>query len=98
MKEFADGNFKFDENRRKFFKRIENTVGKGEIVHQSNFSFSHIVFKTCTADTYKPGLVWERVKMLNASAKFSKGECLQCPLHHFALLSVYIRLRELATN
>ena len=28
----------------------------------SNFSFSHSVFKTCTADTLKPGLVWERIK------------------------------------
>ena len=27
----ADDNFKFDENGRKFFKRVENTVGKGEI-------------------------------------------------------------------
>ena len=30
-KEFADDNYKFDENGRKFFKRVENTVGKGEI-------------------------------------------------------------------
>ena len=30
-KEFADDNFKFDGNGRKFFKRVENTVGKGEI-------------------------------------------------------------------
>ena len=31
FKVFADGNFKFDKNGRKFSKRIENTVGKGEI-------------------------------------------------------------------
>ena len=31
LKEFADDNFKFDENSRKFFDRVENTVGKGEI-------------------------------------------------------------------
>ena len=31
LKEFADDNFKFDENGRKFFKHVENTVGKGEI-------------------------------------------------------------------
>ena len=31
LKEFADRNLKFDENDRKFFKWIENTVGKGEI-------------------------------------------------------------------
>ena len=29
VKEFADDNFKFDENGRKLSKREENTVGKG---------------------------------------------------------------------
>ena len=28
LKEFADNNFKFDENGRQFSKRVENTVGK----------------------------------------------------------------------
>ena len=32
FKEFADDNFEFDENGRKFSKRVEkNTVGEGEI-------------------------------------------------------------------
>ena len=31
LKEFADNNFKFVKNGRKLSKRIENTVGKGEI-------------------------------------------------------------------
>ena len=31
MKEFADDNFKFDENSRKFSKRVEMTVGESEI-------------------------------------------------------------------
>ena len=31
LKEFADDNFKFDKNNGKVSKRIENTVGKGEI-------------------------------------------------------------------
>ena len=30
-REFADDNFEFDENRRTFFKLVENTAGKGEI-------------------------------------------------------------------
>ena len=30
LKEFADDNFKFDENGREFYKSVENTVGKGE--------------------------------------------------------------------
>ena len=42
LKEFADDNFKFDKNGRKFFKRIENTVGKGEIAFYVQFLlFSH---------------------------------------------------------
>ena len=41
LKEFAFDNFKFDENGRKFSKRLENTVGKGEIAH----------YETCTAAT-----------------------------------------------
>ena len=35
--EFADNNFRFDENERKLSKRIENTVGKGEIARYSVF-------------------------------------------------------------
>ena len=31
LTEFADDNFKFDENGRKFSKEVENTVGRGEI-------------------------------------------------------------------
>ena len=30
LKKFADDNFKFDENCRKFSKRLENTVGTGK--------------------------------------------------------------------
>ena len=29
LKGFAEDDFKFDENGRKFFKRVENNVGKG---------------------------------------------------------------------
>ena len=66
LKEFADNNFNFDGNDRKFFERVENTVIKGEILGSSNFSFSHSVFKkTYTADMEKPGLVLERVRCKN---------------------------------
>ena len=52
-KEFVDDNFKFDENDSKFSKRVENTVGKGEIARLRAISlFPHCVCKkTCTADT-----------------------------------------------
>ena len=51
-KEFADDNFNFDENGRKFFQQIENTVGKGEIARYEQFLlFSQCLQKTYTADT-----------------------------------------------
>ena len=52
LKEFADDNFKFDENGRQFSKRLENTVGKGEIARYKQFLLFPPCFqKTCTADT-----------------------------------------------
>ena len=49
---FADDNFEFDGNGRKFSKRLENTVGKGEIAHYEQFLlFPQCFQKTCTADT-----------------------------------------------
>ena len=35
--EFADNNFKFDENGIKLFEQVENTVGKGEIARYEQF-------------------------------------------------------------
>ena len=62
MKQFADDNFKLTENGTKLSKWIENTAGKGEIAHDEQFLlFPQCFQKSCTADTYKPGLVWERV-------------------------------------
>ena len=53
LKEFGDCNFKFDENGRKFSKWVENTVGKGEIAHYEQFSFSLGVFKRLILQTRK---------------------------------------------
>ena len=51
LKEFADDNFKFDENDRKFLKWVEKTVGKGEIARYEQFLlFPRCFQKTCTAD------------------------------------------------
>ena len=62
MKEVTDDNFKFDENGRKFSKRVKNTVGKEEFARYEQFLlFPQCFQKTCTADTKKPGLVCERV-------------------------------------
>ena len=52
LKESADNNFKFGENGRNFYKRVENIVGKGEIAQYEQFLFFPQCFqKTYTADT-----------------------------------------------
>ena len=43
VKEFADDNFKFDEDSRTFSKQVENIVGKGEIAHYEQF----LLFPQC---------------------------------------------------
>ena len=66
MKEFAGNNFKFDQNGRIFFKRVENIVGKGEIARNEQFLlFPRCFQKTCAADTWKAGLVWEGLNKYN---------------------------------
>ena len=43
--------FKFEENDRNFSKRLENTVGKGEIARYEQFLlFPQCFQKTCTED------------------------------------------------
>ena len=49
---FSEYNFNFDENGRKFSRRIENAVGKGEIARYEQFHpFPQCFQKTCTGDT-----------------------------------------------
>ena len=62
LKEFADNNFKFDENGKKLSKWVENTLGKGEIARYEQFLHSHSVFKRFVLRHVKPGLVSGRVK------------------------------------
>ena len=51
LKEFADDNFKFNENGRKLSKWIENTAGKGEIAHYKQFLLFRQCFqRSCTVD------------------------------------------------
>ena len=62
MKEFADDNFKFDENGRKLSKQVENTVGKGEIVRYEQFLlFPQCFQKACFPEASKGVSVWEWV-------------------------------------
>ena len=44
LKQFADDNFKFNENGRKSLNQVENTMGKGEIACDDVFQ------KTCNED------------------------------------------------
>ena len=63
QKEFADDNFKFDENGRKLSKQIENTVGKGEIARYEQFLlFPQCFQKACFPEASKGVIVWEWVK------------------------------------
>ena len=64
MKEFADDNFKFDENGRKLSKHVENTVGKGEIAHYEQFLlFQQWFQKACFPGVSKGVIVWEWVNL-----------------------------------
>ena len=53
MKKFANANFEFDGNGRKISKWVENTVGKKKLLHMSNFSFYHSVFKRLVSQARK---------------------------------------------
>ena len=45
---FADNDLEFDETGREFSKRVENTVGKGEIAHDEQF----LLFPVFSKDLY----------------------------------------------
>ena len=62
LKQFADDNFKFDENSRKLSERVENTVGKGEIARYEQFLlFPQCFQKACFPRASKGVIVWEWV-------------------------------------
>ena len=62
LKQFADDNFKVDENRQ-FSKRVENTVGKGEIARYEQFLLFPQCFQmACFPGASKGVIVWEWVK------------------------------------
>ena len=70
-KQFTDDNFKFDENGRKLSKRIENTVGRGEIACYEQFLlFPQCFQKACFPGASKGVIVWEWVKEKNAFSSF----------------------------
>ena len=63
LKDFAHDNFEFDENGSKLSKRVENTVGKGEIARHERFLlFPQCFQKACFPGVSKGVIVWEWVK------------------------------------
>ena len=59
LQQSAD-NFEFDENSRKFPKRVENTLGKGDIARYEQFLFFPKCFqKACFPEASKGVIVWE---------------------------------------
>ena len=71
LKEFADDNFKFDENGRKFSKQLENTVGKEESARNEQFLLFPPCFqKACFPGASKSVIVWEWVNLLPHNAAF----------------------------
>ena len=64
LKEFADHFPRFDENGGKFSKWVEKTLWEKQFL-----LFPQHFQKICIADTYKQGLVWERVKSYSGAKK-----------------------------
>ena len=59
LKQSADDNFKFHKNSRKFSKRVENTVGKGEIARYEQFLlFPQFFQKACFPGESEGVIVW----------------------------------------
>ena len=77
LKEFADDNFKLDEIGRKFSKRVENTVGKGEI-----FPFPTVFLKDMHCRHLKTR-AWERVKpnVIGTEEIFHQDNSNEYPQH-----------------
>ena len=55
--------FQFDENGSKLSKRVENTVGNGEITRYEQFLlFPQCFYKACFPEASKGVIVWQWVK------------------------------------
>ena len=77
LKESADDNFKFDENGKKLSKRVENTVGKGEIARYEQFLlFPQSFQNACLPGASKGVVVWEWYNESNGSLRRRTGKML----------------------
>ena len=95
MKDFADDNLKFEENGRKLFKPVENTVGKGEIACYDKFLYFPQCFqKACFPGASKGVIVWEWVNKGHYYAKsdliFNCSDCKFFPFESKQLVKVFM--------
>ena len=91
MKDFADDNLKFEENGRKLFKPVENTVGKGEIARYEQF----LLFSQCFQKAFSQGR--QKVSLCE------NGLIDHHTMMHFDTLKIYncgniVRKGEIACN
>ena len=79
QREFADNNYKFDENGIKFSKWVENTVGKGEID-------CHKLFVIFTSTGHRPAsLCHGLLSVVRPSGRVSVRPCVNFFFKHFVL-------------
>ena len=82
LDEFADDNFELDENGREFSKRVENTVGKGEIARYEQFLLFPQCFQILVLQTRKDqGLFWKGL----IATIIIRDNCVRIPLEVFSL-------------
>ena len=72
---FAVDNIKFDENGRKIFKQVENTVGKGEIAHyeqlllfpvfSEDLNCRHINTRACLGKDYMMACLMQNITKMH---------------------------------
>ena len=85
MEEFADDNFKIDENEKKLSKIVESTVGKGEIARYEQFFLFSQFFQRLVLQTRKTRGLFE--KGLNGHLTIVRLQILNC-----------LKLKEFADN
>ena len=89
LKELADDNFIFDEKGRNGSKRVENTVGKGEIARYEQFLlFPQCFQKACFPGASKGVIVWEWVNGFR-SVHHLLPDLVQFWTLHLAIAGVY---------
>ena len=90
LKKSADDNFRFDENIRKFSKRVEKYWEKGEIARYEQFLlFQQCFKKACFPVASKGVVVWEWV--INHKINQAIYQCLTHyhTMAHFDALNIY---------